>query len=64
MCHQKKCNADPTPKNKKTAHPTPKTGPSTSVGESQDQQGAHQHEVVVRQASLGAATPGVRPHRP
>ena len=36
MRHQRKRNADPTPKNKKTAHPTTKTGPSTSIGEAQD----------------------------
>ena len=32
MCHQRKRNVDPTPKNKKMAHPTDQSGPNSMVG--------------------------------
>jgi hypothetical protein len=46
MRHQRKRYADPTPKNKKTTHPTTESGPNTGAGVAQAHSGTDHTKTV------------------
>jgi hypothetical protein len=54
MRHQRKRNADPTPKNKKTAHPTDQSGPNPTKAALQAHQETHQAKAVANGLAQGA----------